>query len=75
MSSEIDQIVERARTSGVSMAKVCRRAGVAQSTPARVRKGLWDAKPRTVRALTEALNALIAERVENTKQPRTAGRI
>lgn len=59
MSKEIDEIVERARKSGVSMAEVCRKAGIAQSTPSRVRQGLWEPKPRTVRRLTEALEALV----------------
>lgn len=74
MSREIDEIVERARTSRVSMAKVCRLAGVAQSTPVRVRKGLWEAKPRTVRALSEALDKLIAEANAADGQNFNAGR-
>lgn len=58
--SDINDIAERAKASGFSMAAVCRQAGVAQSTPSRVRKGCWEPKPRTVRKLSAALEELVA---------------
>ena len=62
MSDPVETLFERAAHFGVSMAALCVRAGVAQSTPSRWRGGRNSATYGTLRKLNHALDALIGEK-------------
>jgi transcriptional regulator with XRE-family HTH domain len=57
----IAQLIVRAQEANISMASICREAGVATSTPSRWRAGA-DPKLNTVRKLSDALDALILKK-------------
>jgi predicted transcriptional regulator len=52
------EFVEMVSRSGIPMADVCRKAGVAQSTPSRWKGEGWEPKTRTLRKMIEAFEEL-----------------
>ncbi|MGI4763455.1 MAG: hypothetical protein ACRYGP_00040 [Janthinobacterium lividum] len=61
-SNPVDDLVARATEAKVSMAAVCKRAGVAASTPSRWRGRLYEPTFKTLRRLEAALDSIIADR-------------
>ena len=61
-SDPVELLFRRASASGVTMAAICDRAGIARSTPSRWRADSNGATMRTLNALHNALNEIIAER-------------
>jgi transcriptional regulator with XRE-family HTH domain len=57
----VNILVERANSCGVSMSKICKRAGVAESTPSRWRGGNNGPSFIVVTKLNRALDEIIAD--------------
>lgn len=53
----VDELSERARLAGLSMAEVCRRAGIAASTPSRWRAGTFEPRMSVLRKVEDVIGA------------------
>ena len=61
----LDSLDSRAKAAGLSMAEICRRAGIAQSTPARWRNGTFLPTIRTITKIDGILEEAEAARHEH----------
>lgn len=57
----LDTLFARAKQHRVPMAEICRRAGIAPTTPSRWKKGRNGATLGKINTLADALNDVIAE--------------
>lgn len=63
-ANPIDALFERASANRIPMSEICQRAGIAQTTPSRWRKGRNGATIGAVSKLNAALAEILAERPE-----------
>jgi predicted transcriptional regulator len=53
----VDDLTQRARRAGLSMAEVCRRAGIAESTPSRWKAGTFEPRLSVLRKVEDVIAA------------------
>ena len=52
----VAELVDRAKRAGLTMSEVCRRAGVAETTPSRWKSGIFEPRFRTVAKMTAVID-------------------
>ncbi|MGY2732789.1 putative transcriptional regulator [Sphingomonas sp. UYP23] len=62
IESPVETLMRRAQEAGVQMVDICKRSGVAQSTPSRWNSGEFEPKMKTIRRMDAALTEIVSER-------------